>query len=113
MSGVPRIVELRCEAVPAGAVTRLEIEGAPPLAVYNLDGEYCATDDTCTHGEASLSEGDLEGREIVCPFHLGSFDIRTGAACRAPCIRPIRTCAVTVEAGVLRIAMKGSAGADA
>lgn len=69
------------------------------LAVYRLDDGFHASDDLCTHGEASLSEGEIEGCEIICPFHLGAFDIRTGEATRAPCTQPLRIYAVIVEDG--------------
>jgi len=64
-------------------VLQVEIIGRPPIAVYNLCGQFFATDDTCTHGDASLSEGEIEEGEIYCPFHDGAFDIRTGKR-RAP-----------------------------
>lgn len=69
------------------------------LAIYRLEDGFYASDDLCTHGEASLSEGEIEGCEIVCPFHLGAFDIRTGEATRAPCSVAIRTHRVIVEGG--------------
>lgn len=66
------------------------------LAVYRLPDGYYATDDMCSHGEASLAEGELEGYEILCPFHLGAFDVRTGIATRAPCVSAIRAYRVTI-----------------
>lgn len=77
------------------------LENRPPIAIYNLGGEYFATDDTCTHGEASLADGDIDGDEIVCPFHLGAFDIRSGTATRAPCEFDLGTYGVAVEDGTL------------
>lgn len=74
-----------------GEIRQVEIDGRAPVAIYKLDGEFLATDDTCTHGEASLSEGDIDGDSIVCPFHLGAFNIRTGEATIAPCVTPLRT----------------------
>jgi nitrite reductase/ring-hydroxylating ferredoxin subunit len=80
-------------------VVRVVIEGWPPLAVYRLaDGIYC-TDDTCTHEEAPLSDGEIEGECIVCPFHFGAFNIRTGKAERAPCSTGLRVHPVKVEGG--------------
>ena len=49
-----------------------------PVAVFNADGELFAIDDTCTHQDASLSEGWLEDCMIECPLHAASFDLRTG-----------------------------------
>jgi ethylbenzene dioxygenase ferredoxin subunit len=64
-------------------------EGA--LAVYNLNGAFYATDDRCTHGLASLSEGDIIDGEIECNMHFGSFDIVTGEPRQSPCSVPVKT----------------------
>jgi nitrite reductase/ring-hydroxylating ferredoxin subunit len=64
---------------------RVEVAGRSAIAVFRANDEYWATDDTCTHGAASLSDGLLVGFEIECPFHDGRFDIRTGAATKRPC----------------------------
>lgn len=61
------------------------------LAVYNVDGEIFVTDDLCTHGPGSLSQGYLDGHIIECDFHAGCFDIRTGAVTAPPCMEPIKT----------------------
>lgn len=82
--------------IPDGEVRQVELGDGRVLAVYNLEGEYFATDDLCTHGDASLSEGEIEDGKILCPYHMGSFDIRTGEACAAPCSIAVRTYAVTV-----------------
>ena len=68
-----------------------------PIALYRLEDGYYATDDLCSHGSAYLSEGDIEDGNIVCPFHGGMFDIKTGDASAAPCVVPIRSYPVTVE----------------
>ena len=72
-------------------VLQVELEGISPLAVYRLSDGYFVTDDTCTHGAASLSDGEIEDGEIECPFHSGCFDIRTGRATEHPCTIPIKT----------------------
>ena len=83
-----------CKAsdVPLGGVKQvyLPTQGIE-VAVYNLAGEYFATDDVCTHGMVSLSEGEVDGAEIVCPLHGGAFDIRTGKATQAPCRIALKT----------------------
>ena len=70
---------------------RVEIEGTGLFAVFGLDGAYFVIDDLCTHGSASLADGRVRGEEVICPFHRGSFNIRTGEVIRKPCIIPIRT----------------------
>jgi ethylbenzene dioxygenase ferredoxin component len=61
------------------------------------------TDDTCTHGSASLSEGYLEGDVIECPFHGGAFDIRTGEPTAFPCAEALRTYAAIIQDGFIYI----------
>ncbi len=79
-----------------GSVKRVEVDGLPPLAVYNLGGRFFVTDDTCTHGKASLAEGTVEGTEIECPWHGGRFDIATGQPTCLPALESIATYPVTI-----------------
>ncbi len=67
------------------------------IALFNCAGTFYAVDDACTHAEASLSEGFLEGAVIECPLHGGRFDLRTGAAVWSPAFVPVATYAVRVE----------------
>ena len=87
-------------------IRQVELDAREPIAVYNLDGEYFATDDTCTHGNASMAEGDIDGSEVYCPFHMGAFDIRTGEATVAPCSIPLKTYEIVIEDGYLFILME-------
>lgn len=76
-------------------------KGGLSLAVFNLGDEFYVTDDQCTHGPGSLSEGFIEGDTIVCDFHDGAFNIRTGEVEAPPCMIPLRTYAVhTVDGKV-------------
>lgn len=72
-----------------------------PVCLYNLGGEIFATHDICSHGNANLSEGFIVEGQIECPFHQGTFDIRTGQATAAPCSEPVRTYPVKVEDGIV------------
>ena len=58
--------------------------GARQIAIYLVDGTVFATDNRCTHGDASLCDGFLDGHEIECPHHQGRFDIRSGAPVSSP-----------------------------
>ena len=93
----------RIDALEEGEPLRVEIEGRPPLAVYRVDGEYFVSDDTCSHGEASLSEGTLDGPEIECPWHSGKFCLRTGVALNFPAVTPIRVYPAIVKDGEIFI----------
>ena len=96
---MPSRIELcKVEDVDAGEVRRVEA-GNLILAVYNLHGEFFVTDDACTHGPGSLSEGFVEGDVIECNFHQGRFHIRTGEVVGPPCLVPIRTYKAIVEDG--------------
>lgn len=82
-----------CDAadVEVDVPRRVEVEGLPPLAVFRLeDGSVHVTDDTCTHGQASLSDGFVIGDEIECPWHAGKFCVRDGRATALPAVEPIR-----------------------
>jgi len=91
MSGACRFLSL-CKAaeVAEGKAIKVEKDGLT-LAVFNIDGEYFVTDDTCTHGPGSLSEGPIDGEVVECDFHNGAFNIKTGAVVAAPCMIPLKT----------------------
>jgi 3-phenylpropionate/trans-cinnamate dioxygenase ferredoxin subunit len=102
----------RIEDIPPGEAVRLETD--PPIAVFNADGELYAIDDTCTHQDASLSEGWLEGCLVECPLHAAAFDLRTGVPTCLPARRPVRTHPVTVDTeGMVWVTRQGDEGAVA
>lgn len=67
------------------------------IAVFNIDGEFYAIDDVCTHAFALLSEGFVEGDIVECPLHGGQFEIKTGKAVATPCTIDLRTYVVRRE----------------
>mgnify|MGYP006307323225 CR=1 FL=1 len=73
------------------------------IIVFNLDGEYHAIEDVCTHDYASLDDGALEDGCIVCPRHAARFDIRSGEALTAPAYEPIPTFPVRIQDGVVQV----------
>ena len=75
--------------------------GAEPVCLYNVAGRIYATHDVCTHGQASLADGFIEGEEIECPLHQGKFHIPSGKATGIPCTEDIRCYAVKVEDGAV------------
>ncbi|RNL82210.1 non-heme iron oxygenase ferredoxin subunit [Halostreptopolyspora alba] len=63
----------------------------PPIAVFlTEDGTVHVLDDTCTHQEAALSDGWIDGCSVECPLHMSRFDLRTGAAEAPPAELPVR-----------------------
>ncbi|HEY2058991.1 bifunctional 3-phenylpropionate/cinnamic acid dioxygenase ferredoxin subunit [Amycolatopsis sp. NBC_01480] len=89
------------DELPPGESVR--IAGPEPIAVFNADGELYAIDDTCSHQDASLSEGWLEGCFVECPLHAALFDLRTGMPSCLPAKKPVRTYSVLVEEGVVYV----------
>ncbi len=70
--------------------------GEDPVVLINLDGEFFALSDICTHQDASLSDGEIVGDEIECPLHGGAFEIRTGQPASFPVVVPVETYKVRV-----------------
>ena len=99
-----------CElgAIPSGEAVR--VDGPTPIAVFNADGELYAIDDTCTHQDASLADGWLEGCVVECPLHASCFDLRTGQVSGPPAKRPVRTHGVVVLDGMVYVQPSQSAG---
>lgn len=93
----------KVEDVPADEPLRVVLPNGHAVAVYSWEGAYYCTDDLCSHGEASLSEGYVEKGEIVCPYHMGSFCIITGEPRAAPCSIPITAYTVIYRDGELLI----------
>lgn len=90
------------EATP----TRVTLDGRAAVAVFKVGDEVYVTDDLCTHGQASLSEdGELEGYTIICSWHEGAFDIRTGDATARPCIESLRVYPVSIREGGIYITL--------
>ncbi|HSM42653.1 MAG TPA: non-heme iron oxygenase ferredoxin subunit [Afifellaceae bacterium] len=91
MSETDNLIELCAkDDVGEGEVILVET-GDLELAVYRVEGEFYVTDDACTHGPGSLSEGYLEGHVIECDFHNGQFDIRNGEVVAPPCMVALKT----------------------
>ncbi len=91
-----RIALCKTTEVEAGSAIRIE-KGALTLAVFNLDGDFCVTDDACTHGPGSLSEGYIDGETVECDFHNGVFNIRTGEVVAPPCMVPVKTYRTVID----------------
>ncbi len=85
-----------------GEAMRLDLEtadGSPlPLSIVRAeDGEYHAISDICTHGQVSLSEGDVEGSTIECWLHGSQFDLRSGKPLSLPATSPVAVYPLTVD----------------
>lgn len=92
----------RVETLPAGSHASVEIDGVR-IAVFNLDGEYHAIEDVCTHDGGVLTGGTIEGEQIVCPRHGARFSIKSGAVLAPPAYEPVHVFPVRVQSGVIQV----------
>lgn len=87
-----------------GEMMYIEV-GDEPVCLINLNGEFHAINDVCTHQDASLSDGEIDGDEIECPLHGGAFDIRTGQPTSFPVVTPIEVYKVRVVGDDVQVAI--------
>ena len=90
--------------VGPGEVKQYTVEGRP-VALCNVDGEFHAFEDICTHQFAHLTDGEFEGAEIKCPLHGAKFDVKTGKAKTLPAVKPVPKHEVKVEGGNVYVAL--------
>ncbi len=73
------------------------------VAVYNLNGEFYAIEDTCSHDFACLAGMPIEGDEVICPRHGARFNIKTGDALTPPAYEPVAVFPVQIEGELIQI----------
>ena len=88
------------ESIPVGGCITSNA-GGEVVAVFNIEGTFHAISDTCSHAEASLSEGDVDGCYVMCPLHGSEFDVRTGEVINLPATSPVESFLVEVKDGDL------------
>ncbi|HYF96229.1 MAG TPA: bifunctional 3-phenylpropionate/cinnamic acid dioxygenase ferredoxin subunit [Symbiobacteriaceae bacterium] len=90
--------------IPEGKRKRVLIKRRP-IAVFNCNGTYYAVDDTCSHADASLAEGEFlrDKCQVACPLHGARFDLKTGDALSLPAVTPVDTYAVTIEGTAIMV----------
>lgn len=94
---VGRVAEL-----PPGAVRSVDCDGTR-IAVFNLAGTFHAIEDLCSHEAETLSDGEVDGEEVVCPRHGARFSIITGAALSPPAYEAVETFPVRIADGVVQV----------
>ncbi len=94
----------RADEVAPGEVRQYQVEDRP-VALCNVDGDFHALEDICTHQFAHLSEGEFEGDRIKCPLHGAQFDVKSGKALSLPAVKPLPKHEVKVENGHVYVAL--------
>ena len=109
MSGIePRPLEaneFQVSAVPPGSAALIG-----DAVVFNVGGNFCATQAKCPHRGGQLSQGKLEGSTVTCPLHGSQFNVCSGAVLRGPAIDPLITYRVVVEGDVGRVESRSTEG---
>ncbi|WP_341360710.1 non-heme iron oxygenase ferredoxin subunit [Georgenia sp. M64] len=85
-----------------GEAMRLDLEDTdgrslPVALVRDEDGDFHAISDICSHGQVSLSDGEVEGCAIECWLHGSTFDLRTGRPLSLPATQPVPVYPVTLD----------------
>ncbi len=86
----------------AGNHRVVDVDGAQ-VAVFNIDDEYYAIEDVCTHDGGILTGGRIEGDQIVCPRHGARFSIKTGDALSPPAFEATATFPIRVVDGIVQV----------
>jgi 3-phenylpropionate/trans-cinnamate dioxygenase ferredoxin subunit len=91
--------------VAPGELKQFELDGRP-VGLCNIDGEFYAFEDICTHQFAHLSDGEFDGeKEVKCPLHGARFDVRSGEAKSLPAVKSLPTHEIKVEDGEIYVAL--------
>ena len=104
-NGVAYIRVALVEEFQIGKAKRIIINETA-VAIYQVDGEFHAIEDTCPHAGGSLAFGKLEGHTVACPRHGAMFDVRTGRVISLPAVRGVKSYSVKVEDGVVYVSSK-------
>jgi nitrite reductase/ring-hydroxylating ferredoxin subunit len=83
-------------ALREGGTHRVVLDGVP-VCLVRTDGEVYAINDTCSHADVSLSEGEVEGLTIECWLHGSRFDLVTGRPTGLPATKPVPVYPVKIE----------------
>jgi cytochrome P450/nitrite reductase/ring-hydroxylating ferredoxin subunit len=96
---------------PAGTLRRVDV-GERGVCLARTDDGWLAFDDTCTHEECSLAEGELDGEVVICPCHGSEFDVRTGDVVTPPALDPLPIYEAREDAGTLFVRLAAPAAVE-
>ena len=102
MSAFSRVADT--SDIAAGRVKTVVV-GDRRIALCNVDGQFYAIDDLCTHDGGPLDQGELAGDVIECPRHGARFDVKTGKVLALPAVKPLTTYPLRVEGSEIWVAL--------
>jgi 3-phenylpropionate/trans-cinnamate dioxygenase ferredoxin subunit len=92
----------RINEIQPGGHKAITINGTP-IVLFNLEGDYYALENRCTHEDFPLSEGCIIDGQITCPLHGAKFNIKTGAVTAPPAFMDVTTFAVRIEEDIIQV----------
>lgn len=95
--------------IPVGRLKLVDVNGER-IAIANVGGSFYAFSDACTHDGGPLSDGDLDGEVVTCPWHFSRFNVRTGEIVESPAEEVVLTYELKVEDGGVYIGAARGAG---
>ena len=96
------ITVARAADIPPGDYASTEVDGVF-VAVFNVNGDFFAVEDVCTHDGGGLAGGEIEGDQVICPRHGARFCLRTGAALTPPAYEPVQCYETRVVDGQVEV----------
>jgi len=90
--------EFRTSEVPPGSALLVG-----EAAVFNIGGNFCATQAKCTHKQGPLNEGRVDGSTVTCPWHGSQFNVCTGEVLRGPAKDRLKSYRISVDGEIGRI----------
>jgi len=100
-----KVIAGKVSDIPPGKMIKIKVDGKDVM-ITNIEGDFCAMDDTCTHSGSSLSEGTLEGCIVTCGWHGAKFDCKTGKLDKFPAkINDLASYNVTVDSDNIFVEM--------
>ncbi|ADC72083.1 MULTISPECIES: non-heme iron oxygenase ferredoxin subunit [unclassified Thioalkalivibrio] len=82
---------------------RLVDTAGTEVAIFNLDGEFFAVENLCTHEEVPIADGELDDDCITCPLHEAQFCLRTGEVMEPPAEDPLTRFPTRVHGGMVQV----------
>ena len=92
----------KSDEIAPGQGKVVELDGKK-IAIFNVEGAFYAIDDTCTHRGGPLSEGEVIGTTVTCPWHRAQYDLKTGGVLGPPAPQGVASYKVVVEGDDVRI----------
>jgi nitrite reductase/ring-hydroxylating ferredoxin subunit len=102
MAGIVKVAE--AGEIPPGGMKLVRVDGEP-IVLANVDGAYYAFSDVCPHDDGPLSEGELAGCQVTCPWHFSVFDVTTGEVVEPPAEEGVRTYPLQIDGGAVYVSV--------